>query len=78
MAKKILVYQIGRTVEISDRLHAILCVYKVMWPPETTVAIGKKVVALKEFTPWPPPEQIGMGINVPTKPKEKPEKKDLG
>jgi hypothetical protein len=65
--KKILIYPISKKVEISDKLHGILCVYKIFWPPETTVKLGKKVIALKDFTPWPPPEQVGLGLDVPVK-----------
>lgn len=61
--KQIWIYPISKKVDISDRLHGILCIYKVFWPPETTVALGKKVVKLADFTPWPPPEQVQL-LNV--------------
>lgn len=64
MAKTILIYPIGKKVEVSDKLHGILCVYKIFWPPETTIKLGKKVIALKDFTPWPPPEQVGFDLKV--------------
>ena len=65
--KTILIYRIGKRVEISDKLHGILCVYKIFWPPETTVKLGKKIVALEDFTPWPPPEQVDLGLSVQSK-----------
>ena len=74
--KTILIYPIGKKVEISDKLHGILCVYKIFWPPETTIKLGKKVIALKDFTPWPPPEQVGLGFTVLEKKKER--NTDLG
>lgn len=75
MTKKILIYPIGKRVEISDRLHGILCVYKVFWPPETTIKLGKKIIALQDFTPWPPPEQVGLDIKIE---KKKYKSVDLG
>jgi len=57
--KKILIYRKdgNKLVEVSDRLHGLLCVYKTFWPPEATIKIGRKILVMKEFTPWPPPEQ---------------------
>ena len=74
--KQIWIYQISRRVDVSDRLHAKLCIYKVFWPPETTLQLGKKMVKLADFTPWPPPEQVGLGIEVAKKKEEK--KQDMG
>lgn len=76
MKKKILIYPIGKKVEVSDKLHGMLCVYKVLWPPETTIKLGKKVIALKDFTPWPPPEQAELGLDVPEQKKQR--NTDLG
>ena len=76
MTKQIWIYPISRRVDIPDRLHMKLCVYKVFWPPETTIQLGKKVIKLEDFTPWPPPEQVGLGIEVDKKKEEK--KQDMG
>lgn len=76
--KKILIYlKTGdRLVEVSERLHGVLCIYKMFWPPETTIKIGKKILVVKEFTPWPPPEQIAL-LEVEARPPEK-KSRDLG
>lgn len=76
MAKMILIYPIGKKVPVSDKLHGILCVYKIFWPPETTIKLGKKVIALKDFTPWPPPEQQGLDLKVEEQKKQR--NTDLG
>lgn len=76
--KKILIYRkTGNiTVQVSDKLHGMLCVYKVFWPPEATIKLGKKkTLTMKEFTPWPPPEQVPL-IDVPA--EEKKRNTDLG
>ncbi len=75
--KTILIYPIGKKVEISDKLHGILCVYKTFWPPETTIKLGKKVIALKDFTPWPPPEQVPL-LEVPETKKKIERNTDMG
>ena len=77
MTKQILIYPISRRVDVSDRLHAKLCIYKIFWPPETTIQLGKKkVLKLSDFTPWPPPVQVGLGIEVEEKKVER--SKDMG
>lgn len=53
-----------KRVQVSDKLHAVLCVYAIMWPKGTTIRIGKKTLVVGEFTPWPPPEQQDLGIEV--------------
>ena len=48
-----------RRFNIPDKMYALLCVYKIFWPPETTIQLGKKkVVALKDIYPWPTGYQI--------------------
>jgi len=76
--KKILIYlKTGdKFVTVSDRLHDVLCVYKMFWPPETTIKIGSKVLVVKGFTPWPPPEQIAL-LEVEARPQSK-KSRDLG
>lgn len=66
--KTILIYPDGkpaRRVQVSDKLYRVLCIYKIFWPPETTIRIKNKVIMPKEYNPWPPPEQVGLGIDVP-------------
>ncbi len=71
--KQILIYlkSGNKLVPVSERLHNMLCVYKVFWPPETTLKLGKKTLVMKEFTPWPPPEQVPLLEVAPDKPKKK-------
>lgn len=74
--KEIYLYPISRRVKVSERLHGMLCVYKVFWPPEATIKLGKHIIKMEDFTPWPPPEQVDLGIEVEEK---KPERsKDMG
>ena len=59
--KEIYLYPISRRVRVPDKAHQLLCIYKIWWPPETTVKLGKnKIVKLEDLTPWPPPEQEKM------------------
>lgn len=53
-----------KRVHVSDKLHAVLCVYAIMWPKGTVIHIGKKSLVVGEFTPWPPPEQQGLGMEI--------------
>lgn len=71
--KQILIYlkSGNKLVPINERLHNMLCVYKVFWPPDTTLKLGKKTLVMKEFTPWPPPEQALLLEVAPEKPKKK-------
>lgn len=66
---KILVYRKtgNKLIDVSDKLHNALCVYKVFWPAEATLKLGSKIIRMKEFNPWPPPEQIGFDMKVSVK-----------
>lgn len=56
-----------RRVHVSEKLHAVLCVYEVMFPKGTTLHIGSKTLVVGEYTAWPPPEQQGLGLEVEAK-----------
>lgn len=75
--KKILLYRKSgnKLVEVSDRLYSMLCVYKSMWPADATIKIGSKVLVMREFTPWPPPEQVKL---LEVEQKKEPKNTDLG
>lgn len=77
LVKKILIYRKtgNKLVDVSDRLHGLLCIYKMFWPPDATIKLGKKVLVMKEFTPWPPPEQVPL-LEVEEKKKER--NQDMG
>ena len=72
--KQIWISQISRAVDVSDRLYGLLSAYKIMWPPETTIRLGKKVVKLKDFELNPPPEQVAL-IDLPEPIKVEPKRK---
>lgn len=75
--KEIYLYPISRRVKVPDRVHDVLCVYKVFWPPEATIKVGKnKVIQMKDFTPWPPPIQADLGLEVERKKTER--SQDMG
>lgn len=59
--KQIYLYPLRKKVDVPDKVHSMLCVYKIFWPPEATIQLGKKkMLRMKDFTPWPPPEQSSM------------------
>lgn len=61
-----------RRINVPDHVHEILAVYKVFFPPETTVKLGKgKIVFISEINPWPPPEQVDLLKIEPVKEKRK-------
>lgn len=65
-----------RRVHVSEKLHAVLCVYEIMWPKGTRIHIGKKTLVVGEYTAWPPPEQQGLGLEVEKQKKQR--NTDLG
>lgn len=63
--KEIYLYPISRRIKIPKRAHYMLCVYKIFYPPEMTVRLGKhKIVQLKDIDPWPPAEQTDLGLGI--------------
>ena len=46
-----------KRVEVSEKTHGLMCVLKIMFPPDTPVKLGKYVFKISEIEPWPPPEQ---------------------
>lgn len=75
--KQIWIYPISKKVDVSERLFNLLCIYKVFWPPEAKIVLGKKTLVVKDFTPWPPLEQADLGLKVAIKKEEK-QKQDMG
>ena len=62
----------SRRINVPDHVHNILSVYKVFFPPDTTVKLGKgKIVFMSEINPWPPPEQVNLLEIAPVKQKRK-------
>lgn len=53
-----LYYPTSREAFISDRLHQILSIYKIWWPPKTTVKVGSKVICMEDIDLWPPEGQM--------------------
>jgi hypothetical protein len=70
MSKEIYIAPAKRKFMIPDSAWNILAVYKVFWPPETTVKLGKKIVKLEDLYPWPPAEQ-SMLVDVPANEKKR-------
>ena len=59
--KEIYIIAQKRKVAIPKRLWDMLAIYKVFFPPETTVQIGKtRVIKINEIEVWPPPEQVSL------------------
>lgn len=70
--KQIWISPILKRVNVPDKVHLILGIYKVFFPPETTVKLGKnKILTISEIDPWPPPEQEKLLHMTPDKPVRK-------
>lgn len=72
--KLIYLSRISRRVSVPDHVWDILHVYKVFFPPETTVKLGPgKITTIGEIEVFPPPEQQPLLDMAPEKPKRKSE-----
>lgn len=56
--KVIYLSRIGRTVQVPDHVWQLIAVYKVFWPPDKVIQLGKtKKIQLKDLELQAPPEQ---------------------
>lgn len=60
-----------KKIQVPEKAWNVLAVYKVFWPPETVVQLGKnKLIKIENINPWPPPEQATL-IDVPVVEKKR-------
>lgn len=57
MQRPLFIAPADKTFMIPERAWMKIAVYKVFWPPETEMKLGKHVVKLQDLYPWPPPVQ---------------------
>lgn len=70
--KSIWISRIGREVNLPDHIYDQLVIYKYFFPGNYAIYLGKqkKKLLVKEYELQKPPEQLGLGIDVPVdKPK---------